>query len=436
MFRNLLSRKMLDDDEMVATVAVDTAPGNAITPLLDEVVWDGGDTAVVLFSDSRIGEVSLEDGRLQGAGAVSVPASRADDLALSPDGTRLAVATAEGIVLLSRNGDRLIATGFQRLGASFAQYDPTRSILAAESAHLPTFGRTSGHWWDVTGDSPVEIERPLADKIFVWPHPSGLIEAHDRSFQPSLHDPETLEEIASFSLPGSAASFDFRRDAGLFAAGASLGTEVFDATTGEHVIVLDEVGIYAVSTSWSPDGRYLTAAARFGPAVVWDTESWNVVETAYPLDEVISVQFSGDGRWLATVGQDGRVRLLDTDEFALAHELSTRLEPIPFRTFGFIGSDHLLTFGKQGTELWSIEANTRIGDPFPSAPDFTARDAGDSGLITGTDEHLLLWEIEPESWPRIACQAAGRNMTPDEWELLGPHNQQYRSTCPQWPALG
>ena len=432
MWRHTLSLRQPGDDEARSTVVVETAPGNSITPLLDDVAWSGGDIATVLFSDSRVAEVSLSDGRLLGSSEFQISAARASDLGLSPGGLRLAVATAEGIAVFARNGDRLIASGLPRLGTNFAIFDPARSILAAASARFRPLGKTPGRWWSVA-DGVIEVEVPLPERELVWPEPAGVIISYDQG-EPALYNRETLEQIASFSVFSSSA--DLRHDGGLFAAGGPLGTQVFDGTTGEQVVVLEETGRWPSIVSFSPDGQYLAAAASEGFAVVWSTETWEAVPTDYPLDDVLSAQFSADGRWLATVGTDGQVRLLDTEEFAVVHELSTRLEPFVFRTFGFIGSDYLLTFGKQGTELWDIEANTRIGDPFPSAPDFTARDAGDSGLITGTEEHILLWDIDPESWPAVACQAAGRNMTLEEWNQFGPQDEPYHATCSQWPALG
>jgi len=436
LWRHLLSRWRIGEPEMLSTVVVETSPGSPPNPLLEEVVWDGGDTAIVLFSDGRVGVVSLLDGSLQGVGALPVPGPRADDLAVSDDGTRVAVATAEGVALLSLDGDRLIATGVPRLGAESALFDPATSMLSTIDANLVTFGSTRGRWWRMGDGEPSEVEVPLPHKRSAWPHRSGMLMATTDDYQPSLHNPDTLDEIASFSLPFTWTSEDMNREQSLIAFGGVLGTEVFDTTTGEHVVILDDTGPFAQALSWSMDGEYLAASSRDGFAVIWRTDTWELATTAYPLDEVRSVRFSEDGRWLATAGVDGRVRLLDTEGFGVTHELSTRLDPFTGSTFGFIGSDYLLTIGKQGAELWHIDANVRVGDPFPTAPDFAAAEAGTSRLITGTEEHILLWDIDPESWPKIACQAAGRNMTLDEWEQFVPPGEPYQPTCPQWPARG
>jgi hypothetical protein len=44
-----------------------------------------------------------------------------------------------------------------------------------------------------------------------------------------------------------------------------------------------------------------------------------------------------------------------------------------------------------------------------------------------------IWNIELDDWPELACLAAGRNLTHQEWEEFGPRGQ-YHATCDHWPA--
>jgi hypothetical protein len=91
-----------------------------------------------------------------------------------------------------------------------------------------------------------------------------------------------------------------------------------------------------------------------------------------------------------------------------------------------------------GATLWDLETLTPIGDPFPHVTDYREPSlAADAKLLaTTTGTEAVIWNVDVESWPDIACRAAGRNMTADEWEELGPQDEPYRATCPQWPALG
>jgi hypothetical protein len=91
-----------------------------------------------------------------------------------------------------------------------------------------------------------------------------------------------------------------------------------------------------------------------------------------------------------------------------------------------------------GATLWDLETLTPVGDPFLHVTDYRhpslAADAKLLATTTGTE--AVIWNVDVESWPDIACRAAGRNMTATEWEELGPQDAPYRATCEQWPASG
>jgi WD40 repeat protein len=46
----------------------------------------------------------------------------------------------------------------------------------------------------------------------------------------------------------------------------------------------------------------------------------------------------------------------------------------------------------------------------------------------------LLWPMAPSEWIAAACQAAGRNLTRDEWSQNVGTGVPYHRTCPQWPT--
>jgi hypothetical protein len=86
-----------------------------------------------------------------------------------------------------------------------------------------------------------------------------------------------------------------------------------------------------------------------------------------------------------------------------------------------------------------VESLQPIGDAFPHAatnnqPATQAVEA--HALATVVDDTVVMWNLDLDAWPEIACRAAGRNMTAAEWEEFGPQDEPYRATCPQWPALG
>ena len=72
-----------------------------------------------------------------------------------------------------------------------------------------------------------------------------------------------------------------------------------------------------------------------------------------------------------------------------------------------------------------------IGEPIPVGdllfiPQFTP-----DGLIgNGRSNDLTRWNMDPASWPRAACLAAGRNLTQEEWARYIGTDEPYRQTCP------
>jgi hypothetical protein len=50
----------------------------------------------------------------------------------------------------------------------------------------------------------------------------------------------------------------------------------------------------------------------------------------------------------------------------------------------------------------------------------------------GTDEVLIVWNMQIQAWQARACGQAGRNLTPAEWRLY-LNDETYHKTCPQWP---
>lgn len=83
-----------------------------------------------------------------------------------------------------------------------------------------------------------------------------------------------------------------------------------------------------------------------------------------------------------------------------------------------------------------VESGTVLGQRFPTSELTFGPSVGDGGgaLVTGTPDHLLVWDLTPGDWADIACRAAGRNMTREEWEQFSWSDEPYRRTCAEWPA--
>jgi hypothetical protein len=86
---------------------------------------------------------------------------------------------------------------------------------------------------------------------------------------------------------------------------------------------------------------------------------------------------------------------------------------------------------QQATTLYDLKSGQVIGDAFPSSDYAFLRPDGKE-LATATSTGVLLWDLDPDGWQATACQLAGRNLTPTEWNRYLSDAGPYRATCPQW----
>ena len=127
-------------------------------------------------------------------------------------------------------------------------------------------------------------------------------------------------------------------------------------------------------------------------------------------------------------------RLLATDVSGRLHgwNLTTRRELWPARRIpGGVAST--LSMDRRGTRvavsaagaavhLWDVTTGRRVADlPQPQViPAKTTFDQdGRRLLVMGDSGTLVNWDLDPESWRRVACAIVDRELTPVEWAELG-----------------
>jgi serine/threonine protein kinase/WD40 repeat protein len=184
------------------------------------------------------------------------------ELEFSPDGTRLAAACEEGLVLLDVPSLRqvLVARGDSTLAIAF---DPEGNRLAT-----------------LNNNQTVEV----------WHYNSGRIVA-------SFHGPSGMRNLAF-------------TDDGQHLVGTSGGTALIAwpiRDTPEHRVLLGhQKGVPAVA--FNPDGRYLVSVAKDGMTKVWNVHTGKLeLEWSIPQSDMQSVAFHPDGKILATADWQGRV---------------------------------------------------------------------------------------------------------------------------------
>jgi WD40 repeat protein len=107
-------------------------------------------------------------------------------------------------------------------------------------------------------------------------------------------------------------------------------------------------------------------------------------------------------------------------------------------SLAFTPDSRSVVAGGAGTvSVWSLDPRAPAGITFPLSALPSRSDVAVSTLDEGrtvvtltNDAGVQRWAISPQALLEHACDVAGRNLTPDEWQIALP-NLPYAATCPQ-----
>ena len=426
-----------------------------LQPGADLVVVDPSQLALV--DGSVLSTVDLTERSLS---AESVPIGDAWHSAISPDGRSRVVATGTGLSFWAIDG----AGTF--IDVVVPNDEPNAQIHAISSdGSIVTQGGNIGDdvptsIWSVDGPAPVLVHelppgygiRQSATDVIRFHAESDPLDAEDDSLDRLVldrWDPEINEfemvatgDLDSFGTTMPVLTPD--RTQFLHPWTATGIVEVYDVASHKFVVRLDEIMEAAPAADsflgvpmFSTDGRVLVVPTFEEWVAVYEVGTWEVVDLLEPDDGFQEIVFTPDGEQAITLSTRG-IEVRDAADLGKVIDgpVISKGESKLGRALEITTDGRYLKVARlSGAQLWDAERLEPIGAPFPDSPDqWAATLAADTNqLTTVADRATLVWNIDLDTWPELACFAAGRNLTREEWEEFGPGGD-YHATCDRWPA--
>jgi len=407
---------------------------------LDAMFWIDEEASILgVPAEGSVASFDLRTG-----GASTPPVERfidkAADVVFVPGLNQFVVATAAGLEVWSADGsgllERVAALSSEQLAANAAGGAILPSLAADGSELLVSVFSTTAFppttSFDLTSQrlEPAIFDPDGLITIGYGPFTLTVAAGHAQIFDAS-HTPLGPPVQIPFDFTELSASPDGR----YFAFGRLGGHADLYSGAGEFIETVsigdgDQYEGAQTGPNFSADGEYMAVVTTRGGFGVWTTNPLQRIEVPNPGDWV-SGRFMGE--WLFVIRTDGTVLRVDPGSFDPVGE------PLLMSGLGYskLDENNLRVTSSSGPaiKVWDLETGKQLGGDLPYAGgaarvEFTA---DGSVLSVPANGGVTLWNFDTDTWADIACEMAGRNLTADEWEQLGPRTIERRATCPQYP---
>ncbi len=372
---------------------------------------------------------------------------------LDPGRERMVVASFVGIEVSSLDGRSVLE---RRVGLATEQLAVQAETASLLSGSLTADGdrllvslidpsrRAPIVEWDLTTDPPRQIGQRPAGFVFANGGSTLLFDATTVQVLDGNHEPigpPTDGERDRGQAIIWRASSDGSRHAPLRPTSGVV--DIYDGRTGERIAEAGgqrDVGdILYGAHSFSADGAYMVVSVQTA-----EGERWSLIDT-----DTGDAIHEGGGEIPTRPWISGRTIYANLpNSFDIERRDVETLEVVGPPLVGHtlilnaieddLDSDRIVTQATNGTvRVWDRESGDQIGREIA-----IGRQAAGTGVAIARDGDLVgifldtefaIWNYDIESWPELACEIAGRNMTQREWNEFGPRDTEYRVTCPQFP---